>query len=213
MSQQFTNDSSSRINAIPTEYKGYRFRSRLEARWAVFFETLGLPWKYEPEGFECEGYEGKKVRYLPDFYLPRSETWIEVKGTKESLLEEQERLEQILDWNSPLPGMRDSYHLFTPPLVKVHGLAILGDIPDPSFGLSLHPIIQHHEGLIWSWFAFTPSSIEISHRYGGWMSYYVEEPEEWDIKHIQFNTPRSFKKVTDAYKAARQARFEHGETP
>lgn len=25
---------------IETEYKGYRFRSRLEARWAVFFDTL-----------------------------------------------------------------------------------------------------------------------------------------------------------------------------
>jgi hypothetical protein len=25
--------------AIETHYKGYRFRSRLEARWAVFFDT------------------------------------------------------------------------------------------------------------------------------------------------------------------------------
>lgn len=51
--------------AIETRYKGYRFRSRLEARWAVFFDTLGLTWEYEPEGFELSG--GR--RYLPDFRL------------------------------------------------------------------------------------------------------------------------------------------------
>ena len=32
------------IKAIPTEYKGYRFRSRLEARWAVFFDACGADW-------------------------------------------------------------------------------------------------------------------------------------------------------------------------
>ena len=34
-----------------TKYKGYWFRSRLEARWAIFFDTLGLKWLYEPERF------------------------------------------------------------------------------------------------------------------------------------------------------------------
>ena len=42
------------IKAIETTYKGYRFRSRLEARWAVFFETLGIRWKYENEGYQKE---------------------------------------------------------------------------------------------------------------------------------------------------------------
>jgi len=40
------------IKAIETVYKGYRFRSRLEARWAVFFENVGIKWEYEKEGFE-----------------------------------------------------------------------------------------------------------------------------------------------------------------
>lgn len=53
------------IKAIETAYQGYRFRSRLEARWAVFFNALGLRWQYEPEGFELPGGE----RYLPDFLL------------------------------------------------------------------------------------------------------------------------------------------------
>lgn len=29
------------IKAIETEYDGHKFRSRLEARWAVFFNAIG----------------------------------------------------------------------------------------------------------------------------------------------------------------------------
>ena len=36
------------IKPIETIYKGYRFRSRLEARWAVFFDALGIEYEYEP---------------------------------------------------------------------------------------------------------------------------------------------------------------------
>jgi hypothetical protein len=52
------------IKAIETRYKGYRFRSRLKARWAVFFDALGIPYQYEHEGYALpSGY------YLPDFLL------------------------------------------------------------------------------------------------------------------------------------------------
>lgn len=57
---------SGQIKAIETRYAGYKFRSRLEARWAVFFDALGAQWEYEKEGFEL----GNGVRYLPDFWLP-----------------------------------------------------------------------------------------------------------------------------------------------
>jgi hypothetical protein len=65
------------MKAIETRYNGHRFRSRLEARWAVFFDRLGVEWEYEPEGFELK--DGTK--YLPDFYLPKFEggCWVEVK--------------------------------------------------------------------------------------------------------------------------------------
>ena len=63
------------IRPIETEYRGYRFRSRLEARWAVFFDTLGIPYEYEPEGFEL----GDGIRYLPDFWLPEQRCWVEIK--------------------------------------------------------------------------------------------------------------------------------------
>lgn len=51
------------IKPIETEYNGYKFRSRLEARWAVFFDAIEIPYEYEPEGYEL-----KSGWYLPDFY-------------------------------------------------------------------------------------------------------------------------------------------------
>lgn len=74
------------LKPIETNYNGYRFRSRLEARWAVFFDTLGVEYLYETEGFHLNGY-----KYLPDFKI--SNAWIEVKGPipneKELYLAEQ----------------------------------------------------------------------------------------------------------------------------
>lgn len=66
------------IKAIETRYKGYRFRSRLEARWAVFFDALGVKWEYEKEGFIL----GDGTMYLPDFWLPEVMMFAEVKPEK-----------------------------------------------------------------------------------------------------------------------------------
>jgi len=70
--QQYT------IAAIETEYCGYRFRSRLEARWAVFLDALGLEWEYEKEGYRL----ANGLAYLPDFWLPELECWLEIKGNE-----------------------------------------------------------------------------------------------------------------------------------
>jgi hypothetical protein len=51
------------IPGIPTIYRGRRYRSRLEARWAAFFDRLGLAHEYEP--FDLG-------RWSPDFMLPSS---------------------------------------------------------------------------------------------------------------------------------------------
>ena len=69
-----------KIKAIQTGYKGYHFRSRLEARYAVFFDALGLEWEYEVEGYDL----GDAGYYLPDFFLPEHNSWIEIKGNKAS---------------------------------------------------------------------------------------------------------------------------------
>jgi len=51
---------SFRAKAIPTVYNDVQFRSRLEARWAAFFDIVGWGWDYEP--FDLDGY-------IPDFVL------------------------------------------------------------------------------------------------------------------------------------------------
>lgn len=45
---------------IPTVYKGRQYRSRLEARWAAFFDLLKWPYEYEP--FDLDGW-------IPDFLI------------------------------------------------------------------------------------------------------------------------------------------------
>lgn len=70
------------VPAIETHYAGCRFRSRLEARWAVFFDTLGIRWEYEPQGFAATyrlSLGAGTFPYLPDFWLPSLGIWAEVK--------------------------------------------------------------------------------------------------------------------------------------
>lgn len=62
------------IQAIPTTYNGTTYRSRLEARWALFFSVLNLRSEYELQGYNTTaGY------YLPDFWLPDLRMFAEVK--------------------------------------------------------------------------------------------------------------------------------------
>lgn len=96
------------IKPIETRYKGYRFRSRTEARWAVFFDALGAEWEYEPEGFTLPNGKG----YLPDFRIKclgmrggiRKEPfylYIEVKG--EMTEEDAEKIKlfcEVEDWEN-----------------------------------------------------------------------------------------------------------------
>lgn len=53
------------MKSIDTYYNGNYFRSRLEARWAVFFDLIGVKYSYEPTGFKND----KGEYYLPDFHL------------------------------------------------------------------------------------------------------------------------------------------------
>lgn len=72
------------VISIETQYAGCRFRSRLEARWARFFDHMGIRWQYEPQGFIIPDRLNLTAEsswsYLPDFYLPDSNVWVEVKG-------------------------------------------------------------------------------------------------------------------------------------
>ncbi len=85
-----------RSGAIGTTYQGFRFRSRIEARWAVFFDALGVPWEHEPEG-----YSDGATHYLPDFWLPDQQTFWEVKASKDfdekkAIMLAQETMRQVV---------------------------------------------------------------------------------------------------------------------
>ena len=106
------------IKPIETVYNGYRFRSRLEARWAVFFDAIGAEWEYEPEGYRLP--DG--TMYLPDFLLKNvrgrgaENIYVEVKGvlTKDDL----HKIEMFTDPKQQ--GYPDGNH----PII------IFGQIPD-----------------------------------------------------------------------------------
>jgi hypothetical protein len=65
------------LKAIETRFDGHRFRSRLEARWAVFFKEMKFRYEYELEGYQLPGGGA----YLPDFFLPDFNVHVEVKPT------------------------------------------------------------------------------------------------------------------------------------
>ena len=74
------------IKAIETIYAGIKFRSQLEAKWAMYWDQprVNVKWEYEPEGYFV-GSGQHKYRYRPDFYLPELDLWVEIKGTTEFL--------------------------------------------------------------------------------------------------------------------------------
>lgn len=98
---------------LPQWYSGVKFRSSLEARWAVFFDHAGIGWEYEPEGFVIAGQP-----YRPDFLL-NSGTWIEVKGDPARLDVALMRAAAI-----ELPRVTPKYEQGPP-------LMLLGGIPAP----------------------------------------------------------------------------------
>lgn len=71
------------LHALPTSHSGYLFRSRLESRWAVCLESLGVQYEYERQGYDL----GPAGWYLPDFWLPDYGIYLEVKGVKPTIAE------------------------------------------------------------------------------------------------------------------------------
>jgi hypothetical protein len=82
--------------ALETIYGGVRFRSRLEARWAVYFDLIGLPWIYEPEGYGL-----KSGNYCPDFVTnfsySNSNFFLEVKPNDQAFVPISKKLRDFSD--------------------------------------------------------------------------------------------------------------------
>ncbi len=84
------------IKPKPTRYKDTLFRSRLEARWAVFYDLLGIRWEYEKEQAFVTGARtwGPEYGYKPDFFLPQWGYWIEIKPYKP----DQKAMDKAAGW-------------------------------------------------------------------------------------------------------------------
>lgn len=176
------------IKAIETRYAGCHFRSRLEARWAVFFDCLGIAWEYEPQGFEFEGF-----RYLPDFHLPATDIYVEVKGSTADLQREVPKLATFAE------SARAT-------------LIVLGQIPDaPAGSVPLHSRLHRRfEIVLHSWVFVAYDSGSAS----GWRFVLFDHgPGKWTTKPQYLTGVSMVREVAEAYQAARSARFEHGESP
>lgn len=211
------------IAPIQTYYNGYHFRSRLEARWAVFFDAAGIKYEYEPEGFKVEIAENEVYRYLPDFYLPDFDVYTEVKPNKAKLLEDSAKLANMIDYEGPL----------------AKGLIILGQIPyyeERNCVIPAFTFLYYHEGICSGLCEFIleggykllnidpdffavgyapdlpdiPSSDDLTfYKHGIYKS--DEHGIYWSL--AERNKNRASLNLRKCYLKARQARFEHGETP
>lgn len=206
------------LKAIETIYSGYRFRSRLEARWAVFFDTLGVDFVYEHQGFDL----GEAGWYLPDFYLLEQDAYIEIKGREpdaKDVMKARALCEQSIkdvfifygDIPYPYPD-RDSSSVLAFRYVdtldrvvrKSHALWTLCPLCGcPAIAGDEFAACCMREVLA---FAYSKA------RYHG-----LSTPFSTKIPSI-LNTEFELwfceaGRLKDAYAAARQARFEHGESP
>lgn len=191
------------IKAIETQYKGYRFRSRLEARWAVFFDALGMAWEYEKEGFEIDG-----ERYLPDFYLPDSRLWVEIKAVATS----QEEADKILAF---IREKKDNFLLvFGQPYLGEEGNAYRCEYTGIFYPATLleptgNLLRLNSELRCWrvTGLALCRSCKALYWMFGGTHELAAAPFDSCCDAPLLLDLPY------DAYAKARGARFEHGETP
>lgn len=67
------------IVSQPTHYRGTWFDSRTEAKWPVAWDLLDLVWRTDP--LKIVDYSGRG--FIPDFYLPQIELFVEVASDDE----------------------------------------------------------------------------------------------------------------------------------
>jgi hypothetical protein len=188
------------VKAIETTYKGYRFRSRLEARWAVFFDAYGIRWKYEVEGYESD--DG--VRYLPDFWCPDFSCFFEIKPLPDFSDNELRKVKVLMDKGEDvyiLAGNPWPWEYVTFFATVVRGEKMLFPSPTSQFAKC-----RKCGGV-----ALNVSSIDGSQGFGFHELHTTNEKCEhvwWWDRHEKHPS-----NVHRAYTAARSARFEHGEVP
>jgi len=199
---------------IQTRYAGCHFRSRLEARYAVLFDKLDIRWQYEAEGF-LVGEDDEKRPYLPDFWLPDDRLWVEVKGTEDSL---------DVARRTPLPSTSHAgpRMLILGPIGR--GIVRLTDqaTGEPAgYAGPTHTVLSFWKGdVIQGSATLGVGRVLVEHREGGIVGndsrqvYWADRGTEWGNLTGEgvWIADTYDERVADAYRAARSARFEHGES-
>lgn len=80
------------MKAIPTVYNKTKFKSKLEASYAKTLDLFKIFWVYEVNSYNIDG-----IKYLPDFWLPNINTFLEVKGPLVPGAEKTKELAKIID--------------------------------------------------------------------------------------------------------------------
>lgn len=208
------------IAAIETRYAGCRFRSRLEARWAVVFDHLQLEWEYEPQGYTIPSLVGSSVPYLPDFWLPGLGCWCEVKG---ELAADDLRMLVLAASRTGLPpalnGPVDCPMGFGWPWAD--RILILGNIPEPGGWAHVRLDLMAEDLVVAQrvFFGIRVSEVVKPIRIGDPipLNQYLAgvEPEAGQLRDLNHGYAMPFElqqTIQDAYRAGRSARFEHGES-
>lgn len=73
------------IQPQETSFRGIRYRSKTEAKWAVFFSVLGVDYRYEETAFKLETGD----MYLPDFFIQEFNAYLEVKPDSDLIVTEE----------------------------------------------------------------------------------------------------------------------------
>ena len=178
------------IKAIQTEYNGIKFRSRLEARWAVFFDAVGVTWEYEPEGFELSN----GIRYLPDFLLhgvegrgsnENGDLYIEVKGELKD--EDKVKIEK-----------------FSIPMIRP--ILVVGNIPDGNCSnfFTLFDDARERSGDEDYFYNLQFADADYYHAIPA-----VNKKGNFELFGVDWDWDKyDFEATTDAYNKARNAKFE-----
>lgn len=183
------------IKAIETIYNNHRFRSRLEARWAVCMDALETEYRYEMEGFVVNG-----EKYLPDFFLPGPG---EMRTNKET---GERYAAQYTHWEEGIPQIAGNWVEIKPVRPTEREVRRL-------FGLAKNT--KHHA----YFFVGNPFPGEFEyawlncnfHASDGIEFKPFNENLSWDVPIWPFWAEAD--DMLAAFTMARQARFEHGQTP
>jgi hypothetical protein len=226
------------LKAIETAYQGYRFRSRLEARWAVFLTAVGLRWRYEVEGFTLAE---AGLYYLPDFYLPDWDVYLEVKpDLPYDQISADNRVILVVDaaghtaLGKLLLAGRALQKPETGGLVKPRLYMVCGTPGYPALlpwkgrwqlqdgAVVIHPVFAG-PNLLFPIEAWSESAAGVLDLWPFYQGGVAEGPNELEApmfpagvsKRLYLGAGRDYAspRLNAAYAAARSARFEHGETP